>query len=523
MHAMSHPEQLILNVDDTDAARYARTRILTKAGLRVVEAASGGEALAMARELKPALILLDVKLPDIHGMEVCARLKADPATSFILVLQTSASYIGVADKIRALEGGADNYLFEPIEPAELVANVQALLRLAKVEHELREIDRRKDEFLAILAHELRNPLVPMRNAVGILNTRAPQAPEWELRARNTISHHLDHMVRLVDDLLDVSRLSHNKLALQLHPILMAEVIQHAVESTQQMMERKHQSLLLDIADPLLAVQGDEVRLAQVLINLLHNAAKFSPDGAGIFLGARSEAGQVVLTVRDEGIGIAAERLGDIFGMFAQANALGHDRQDGLGIGLSLARSLVELHGGTLTAYSAGIGHGSLFTVALPQLAPGLPEVPEKAAPTLAELAAGIPQSGKRVLVLEDNRDIADTMKELMELLGHEVEVAYSGTRAIARAQEWIPDAVLLDIGLKDMTGHDLIRALRTEPVTQGIYLLACSGFSGEDDKRTAFEAGVDDYLVKPVDIDTLARLELRRATPPADSASVAGL
>lgn len=520
---MSHPEQLILNVDDTDAARYARTRILTKAGLRVAEAASGTEALALARELKPALILLDVKLPDIHGMEVCARLKADPATSFILVLQTSASYIGVADKVRALEGGADNYLFEPIEPAELVANVRALLRLAKVEHELRETDRRKDEFLAILAHELRNPLVPMRNAIGILNTRAPQAPEWELRARNTISHHLDHMVRLVDDLLDVSRLSHNKLALQLRQVLVAEVMQHAAESTQQMMERKHQPLLVDVADPLLAVQGDEVRLAQVLINLLHNASKFSPDGARIFLGARSEAGQVVLTVRDEGIGIAAERLGDIFGMFAQANALGHDRQDGLGIGLSLARSLVELHGGTLTAYSAGIGHGSLFTVALPQLAPGQAQAPETAVPALADLAAGIPQSGKRVLVVDDNRDIADTMKELMELLGHEVEVAYSGTRAIARAQEWIPDAVLLDIGLKDMTGHDLVRALRAEPATRDIYLLACSGFSSEEDKRTAFDAGVDDYLVKPVDIDTLARLELRRALPPAASASVAGL
>lgn len=515
---MSHPDQLILNVDDTDAARYARTRILTKAGLRVVEAASGSEALALARELKPALILLDVKLPDIHGMEVCARLKSDPVTSFILVLQTSASYIGVADKIRALEGGADNYLFEPIEPAELVANVHALLRLAKVEQELRETDRRKDEFLAILAHELRNPLVPMRNAIGILNTRAPQAPDWELRARNTISHHLDHMVRLVDDLLDVSRLSHNKLALQLRPTRIAEVVHHAVESTQLMMERKHQQLLLDQADPLLAVQGDPVRLAQVLINLLHNAAKFSPEGARIFVAARAEADQVLLTVRDEGIGIAVERLGDIFGMFAQANALGHDRQDGLGIGLSLARSLVELHGGSLRAHSAGIGHGSLFTIVLPRIAPDRTDQPGTAASSLAQLA---PQEGKRVLVVDDNADIADTMKELMELLGHEVEVAYSGTRAIARAQEWIPDAVLLDIGLKDMTGHDLIRALRAAPATREIYLLACSGFSSEEDKRAAFDAGVDDYLVKPVDVDTLARLELRRTPSPTPSASVA--
>jgi len=162
-------------------------------------------------------------------------------------------------------------------------------------------------------------------------------------------------------------------------------------------------------------------------------------------------------------------------------------------------------------------------VALPQLAPSQTQAPETAAPSLADLAAGIPQTGKRVLVVDDNRDIADTMKELMELLGHEVEVAYSGTRAIARAQEWVPDAVLLDIGLKDMTGHDLARALRGLPATRDIYLLACSGFSSEDDKRTAFDAGVDDYLVKPVDIDTLARLDLRRGSPPTASMSVAGL
>ncbi|MFS2116748.1 response regulator [Herbaspirillum frisingense] len=532
---MSHPQQLILNVDDTDAARYARTRILTKAGLRVVEAASGTEALALARELKPALILLDVKLPDIHGMEVCSRLKADPATASCLVLQTSASYIGLADKIRALEGGADNYLFEPIEPAELVANVHALLRLAKVENELREIDRRKDEFLAILAHELRNPLVPMRNAIGILNTRAPDAPEWELRARNTISNHLDHMVRLVDDLLDVSRLSHNKLALQLRRTLVAEVIHNALESAQQLMERKRQQLHLDMADASLAVEGDEVRLAQVLINLLHNAVKFSPEGGHIYLAAQAEADKVVLTVRDEGIGIAAERLDDIFGMFAQANALGHDRQDGLGIGLSLARSLVQLHGGELTVQSAGIGQGSVFRIELPRSMPDKTASGSDPANATTETTAttatnaangtsttnaaastdGTPRAGMRVLVVDDNIDIADTMKELMELLGHDVQAVYSGTRAIARAKEWVPDAVLLDIGLKDMTGHDLIRALRAEPATRNVYLLACSGFSSDEDKREAYDAGVDDYLVKPVDLDTLAQLELRRPPPRA--------
>ncbi|WP_432239708.1 ATP-binding response regulator [Herbaspirillum robiniae] len=507
---MNAPQQLILNVDDTDAARYARTRILTKAGLHVVEAASGAEALAMAHELKPALILLDVKLPDIHGMEVCARLKADPGTSFIMVLQTSASYIGVADKIRALEGGADNYLFEPIEPAELLANVHALLRLAKVENELREIDRRKDEFLAILAHELRNPLVPMRNAVGILNTRAPEAPEWELRARSTISRHLDHMVRLVDDLLDVSRLSHNKLALQLNRISLSDIVQSALEATRTMMERKRQQLRADIADDDLTVVGDEVRLVQVLMNLLHNAVKFTPEGGNIVLSVGRAGDSVFVSVADNGCGISSERLGDIFGMFAQANGLGKDRQDGLGIGLSLAKSLTELHGGTLTAESLGIGLGSAFKVQLPS-APIV--ITDTATPEPTQNNKGDSSGvveGVRILVVDDNVDIADTMKELLELLGHTVEVAYSGNEGIRLARKFIPDAIMLDIGLKDMTGHDLARTLRSDELTRDIFLMACSGFSSDEDKQQAYDAGVDDYLVKPVDIDTLAQLQLKR-------------
>lgn len=511
---MTTQQQLILNVDDTDAARYARTRILTKAGLHVVEAASGTEALAMARELRPDLILLDVKLPDIHGMEVCSRLKADPATSSILVLQTSASYLGVADKIRALEGGADNYLFEPIEPAELVANVNALLRLAKVEKELREMDRRKDEFLAILAHELRNPLMPIRNAVGILQARSPDAQEWELRARATISRHLDHMVRLVDDLLDVSRLSHNKLELQRGRVTLEDIVPGALEATRNLMQRKGQQLREEIADAGLAVDGDEVRLTQVLVNLLHNAAKFTPEGGHITLAAGREGDRVFISVADDGVGISPERLEDIFGMFAQANALGHDRQDGLGIGLSLAKSLIELHGGTLQASSPGLGQGSAFRIELP-LAPALTEPAADAAPAgaggVGTAAQDQERKPSRILVVDDNTEIADTMKELMELLGYEVAVAYSGTEGIACARALQPDAVMLDIGLKDMTGHDLVRALRADEATRGIYLLACSGFSSDEDKRQAFEAGVDDYLVKPVDIDTLASLELKRA------------
>ena len=213
MQSMPFSDSVILNVDDNEGARYAKSRTLTRAGFKGIEAASGSAALYRAREDNPDLVLLDVKLPDINGFEVCRLLKADPATRAILVLQTSASYIGVGDKIRALEGGADNYLFEPIEPEELVANVKALLRLGRVERELRDVDRRKDEFLATLAHELRNPLGPIRSAVELLCRLDPEVGERQDRARQTILRHTGHMVRLVDGLLDVARFSKGKITL----------------------------------------------------------------------------------------------------------------------------------------------------------------------------------------------------------------------------------------------------------------------------------------------------------------------
>ncbi|HEX8603707.1 MAG TPA: hybrid sensor histidine kinase/response regulator, partial [Pseudoduganella sp.] len=278
-------DPLILNVDDTDAARYAKTRILQRAGFHVIEAGSGGEALQMVREQRPDLVLLDTKLPDINGFEVCRQLKHDPDTSMVLVLQTSASYLSSPDKVRALDSGADNYLFEPIEPEELVANVRALLRLSRVERELREMDQRKDEFLAILAHELRNPLGPIRNAVELLRSLDPHSSPAQENARRVILRQTDHMVRLVDDLLDVSRISQGKITLRRAEVELCGLLRSAAETADPNIAARQHVLAVKLPDHDIWVDGDSVRLTQVVGNLLNNAAKFTAPGGRIVLSA----------------------------------------------------------------------------------------------------------------------------------------------------------------------------------------------------------------------------------------------
>src|SRR3569623_2398841 len=252
---------LILNVDDSEAARYAKTRIMKRAGFSDIEATNGNVALSRSRCEAPALVLLDVKLPDINCLEVCRLLKENPLTQSILVLQTSASYIGTAEKIRALNGGADNYLFEPIEPEELVANVKALLRLSRVERELRDVDRRKDLFLATLAHELRNPLGPIRNAVDLLRNLDPYAPAAEENARQTIIRQTDHLVRLVDDLLDVARITQGKISLHEEPVELKSFIHAAIEAATPMIESRRHVLSVDLPEQAVWLRGDGIRLA----------------------------------------------------------------------------------------------------------------------------------------------------------------------------------------------------------------------------------------------------------------------
>jgi signal transduction histidine kinase len=494
-------DSLILNVDDNDGARYAKTRILTRAGLRVIEAASGSEALQLAHEQHPDLVLLDMKLPDIHGMEVCRLLKQEAATCSILVLQTSASYLSSADKIRALDGGADNYLFEPIEPEELVANVKALLRLGRVDRQLRESDRQKDEFLATLAHELRNPLGPIRNAVELLGQLGNDAPQQQEQARHTIIRQTNHLVRLVDDLLDVSRINQGKITLRREPADLAAFIGTALETVQPIMEARQHTLSVSLPAEAVTLHGDSVRLAQIIGNLLHNAAKFTQVGGRIGLGAELDGDTLVIRVSDNGIGIAPASVNRIFDLFAQAQHVPDRVQDGLGIGLSLVRKLVELHGGTVAVSSAGEGRGSTFEVRLPVRNVTMPAPAAQAAPTEAGASGGY-----RILVVDDSADSAAMLCALLEINGHTVQTSNTGCEAIETAARFYPDIVFLDIGLPDMTGYEVAARMRSLPGASRATLVALTGYGQEKDKQDAKAAGFDHHLVKPINFDALMAL-----------------
>jgi signal transduction histidine kinase len=490
---------LILNVDDTDAARYAKSRILTHAGFSVIEAASGGEALKRAKAEKPDLVLLDVKLPDINGFEVCRRLKEDPSTQMVLVLQTSASYIASSDKIRALDGGADNYLFEPIEPEELVANVRALLRLGHVEKELREVDRRKNEFLAILAHELRNPLGPIRNAVELLRQLAPSVPAAQENARQVIVRQTDHMTRLVDDLLDVSRITQGKITLRQEPVELKAFIHTAFETAAPMIETRRHKFIVNLPQQEIWIKGDSVRLAQIVGNLLHNAAKFTSPSGELEVRAEQAGGSVIIQVRDNGIGISSESVPVIFDLFSQAEHAPDRVQDGLGIGLSLVKTLVELHGGSVKAMSPGIGQGSTFELQLPVMQLGLELTTTSTATTSSQV------NRRRIHVVDDNVDSVDIICSLLELNGHDVQKSYDGATAIESARCSPPDIIILDIGLPDMTGFELAVQLRKLPGMDNVILIALTGYGQEEDKKRALDAGFNHHLTKPVTLNTLVR------------------
>jgi signal transduction histidine kinase len=492
---------LILNVDDNEGARYAKSRTLVHAGFSVLEAASGSEALSLAQSAQPNLILLDVKLPDINGVEVCRRIKENPTTQTILVLQTSASYIRTADKIHALDSGADSYLVEPIEPDELIANVKALLRLGAVERELREVDRRKNEFLATLAHELRNPLGTIRTSVELWRKIDPTVPQLQENTRNIISRQTDQLARLVDDLLDVSRISNGKIALRMEEVELKEFVGTALESSAHVVESRGHTLSVTLPDGDVWIWGDHVRLAQIVTNLLLNAAKFTHPGGFIDLVAEVVDDTLVLRVVDTGIGIAPESAETIFELFKQSAHIEERVSEGLGIGLSLVRALVDLHGGTVKAISAGIGQGSTFEIALPCHRECLAQV-DTPANGLEAITA------KRILIVDDNTDAAQTLCQLLSLIGHEVEVAYSGSQAIERARRFFPEIVFLDIGLPDLSGYQVARSLRALPQIPTFLLVALTGYGQEKDRQDALNAGFDMHFTKPLDFDKLNMLGL---------------
>jgi PAS domain S-box-containing protein len=372
--------------------------------------------------------------------------------------------------------------------------------LERSEQSLREADRRKDEFLATLAHELRNPLAPIRNTSELLRI-AGDDPEQRKRALDVLDPQVRQMVRLIDDLMDVSRISRGRIELRKQRMSLTTAIDSALETSRPLIDAAGHELTVDLPAEPLWVDGDTTRLAQVFANLLNNAAKYTERGR-IGIIARCEGERAIVSVRDSGIGIAAEALPHIFEMFAQVDRSLERAQGGLGIGLSLVRALVEMHGGTVEAHSDGKGKGSELVVALPLLRGDAP------AERASEPADKPPLSRHkcRILVVDDNADSADSLAAMLEMLGHDVCIAYDGLAAIDEAVKFDPAVVLLDIGLPELNGYEVARRIRREKNGSKMLLIAMTGWGQDEDKDRATEAGFDLHMTKPLDPMALERV-----------------
>jgi PAS domain S-box-containing protein len=368
-------------------------------------------------------------------------------------------------------------------------------------HEVKEANRRKDEFLAMLAHELRNPLAPIRNMLEVLR-RAEGNGDLVQPALSTMERQLRHMTRLIDDLLDVSRISNGKISLRPETVELAAVIRQVVEATQPANDAAQQELTVTLPTRPVYVHADPARLAQVLGNLLHNASKFSRPGGKISLTAEERGRDLVVTVEDDGIGISPELLPKIFEMFAQGDQTLERSHSGLGIGLTLVRRLVEMHGGTVEVSSEGPGRGSEFVVHLPSLIEESPTPTPTPSPTLDAPAV----AARRILVVDDNHDSAESLSTLLELEGYETRLAFDGVEAVNVTASFRPDVVLMDIGLPQLNGYQAAAQIRSEPWGNAMVLVALTGWGQEEDRRRILEAGFDVHMVKPVDFDTLSKL-----------------
>jgi len=384
-------------------------------------------------------------------------------------------------------------------PARMVGVSVDLTRRKNLEEALVESDRRKNEFLATLAHELRNPLAPVRYAVKVLDVKGPETPHLRW-AVGLIDRQIQHMARLIDDLLDVNRISRNMLELRKEKVELASVIAMAVETSRPLIEQGNHNLVLDIpADPIY-LNADTIRLAQVFSNLLNNATQHSqsPDtGDKIYLTAMREGSSAVIAVKDVGVGIEPEMLPRIFEMFNQGGRLSGG---GLGIGLSLARRLVEMHGGSIEARSGGIGKGATFTVRLPIPDLSHPEKPNIQSP--ADVSEASPLK-RRILVADDNRDVVESFQIMLRILGHEVQTALDGEEALEKAEQFRPDVIVLDVGMPILDGYETASRIRQLPWSRDVVLIAVTGWGNDKDKLKSAAAGFDVHLVKPVDATTI--------------------
>jgi signal transduction histidine kinase len=441
-------------------------------------------------------------MPKLDGQQLTRAVRADPAVHEVPVLLLSAR-AGEEARIEALNAGADDYVVKPFSARELLARIDSRLQIARLRSEalaatreseevLRASDRRKDEFIAMLSHELRNPLAPLRNSLEILRIQHEQAVDAS-QTHDMMERQLGHLVRLVDDLLEMSRINQGTLELRRERVTIASVVTAAVETSESLIrEAGH---YLDIAVPPVPIwlDGDPVRLGQIASNLLNNAAHYTERGGRIWLGAEVRRGRATLSVRDTGIGFAPDAAAGFFELFHRGS-----RSKGLGIGLTIARRLAEMHGGTIRASSEGPGRGACFTLDLPVAS--APAAAKEQQPVARSVAR------QRVLIVDDNEDAADSLKMVLGLDGHQVATAYNGEQALAQAQAFKPEVVLLDIGLPGLDGYEVARRLRELSNLASVQLVAVTGYGQDEDRQRAQTAGFAHHLVKPIEFPALQRI-----------------
>jgi len=449
-----------------------------------------------------AILVAEEALP--HDSRLIDLIQRQPQWSDLPVLvltRPGADSPAVARAVRTL--GNVTLLERPVRVTALASAVHSALRARERQYQTRahlrereEADRRKDEFLATLAHELRNPLAPIRNSVSLLRLSGAAGPAdqmWEMMDRQ-----VNHMVRLVDDLMEVSRITRGKIDLRKEMVDLAEVLAAAVETSRPLIDAAGHELTLAMPPEVLLVEADAVRLAQVFANLLNNAVRYTDPGGRIGIAAKRDDGSAVVIVSDTGIGIAAEALPRVFDMFVQANARDSRAQSGLGIGLTLVRSLVEMHGGSVAARSAGAGLGSEFLVRLP-----LARHDARLAPAETRGAGRKIPGLPRVMVVDDNRDAADSLAAVLKLLGAEVRVTHDGRSALDEVGDFRPAVVFLDLGMPGMDGYETARHMRAREDTRSTLIIALTGWGQESDRRQTQAAGFNQHLVKPADITAL--------------------
>ena len=579
----------ILLVDDQPQRLISYRAILADLNLGLVCARSGREALELLMNQEYAVVLLDVSMPDMDGFEAAKLIHEHPRFERTPIIFVTGVHLDDLDRLKGYSLGAVDYVSVPIVPEILRSKVSVLVELyckrkelqrandelaranarlseanialqeektrelevfnrslqranieleaanrslqseiaerARAEQALKQADRHKDEFLAMLAHELRNPLAPIHSAVELIRMRPLEDPQLNW-AREVIARQLTSLTRLVDDLLDVSRITRGKINLTRQVVELEGLISRAVETVHPLFDEHGHQLTLELPEPGVKVFGDSTRLTQAIANVLGNAAKYTDKGGRISLIAAVGETDVLIRVRDNGIGIRPDMLPHVFELFTQLDRADGRTQGGLGIGLALVQRLVQMHGGEVSAASEGPGMGSEFVIRLPLLHADLEpdEVDTKPtsdpAPCGSDVAsvvaplvsAGAARMARRILIADDNNDALESLATLLQLSGHEVYTATNGGTALQSAERHKPEVALLDIGMPMLDGYEVAKRIRSQPWGQRITLVALTGWGQDSDRRRSREAGFDSHLVKPLDLETLTELLARLPT-----------